>query len=70
MPSKSEILKSGCALKDLSAIANEDPDCNCPNDWFSSSLDKLKELNNVFTLIITNEDVKSLENDIKQRIIE
>jgi hypothetical protein len=35
-----------------------------------ASQEKLKELSNVFTLIITNEDVKSLEENIKQRIIE
>jgi len=31
MPVKSEVLKSRCNLKDLSAIANEDADCSCPN---------------------------------------
>ena len=70
IPTKSDHAKEGNNLKDLSAIAYNESEAGNLTEWFTSSIDKMKELKNIFTLIVTNEDVKSLESDVRQRIVE
>jgi hypothetical protein len=60
------MLKSANNIKDLSSIHENNP----TSEWFIACGSKLKELSNIFTLIITNEDIKGLETGVRDKIVE
>ena len=69
MPVKSETLKNGENIRDLSSI-QECADSNNVEQWLSVCADRLKQLSDNFSLMMANNDVKTLQREVSDKIVE